>query len=1266
MFYSGWKFRVPQSLDLSMANSGSLQKGGQIIFQNHPVQATGRGGVSTISILAPSTPALSRPARRSDTAADPRRKPFHVKTDAPMAPLSGLFYAEVQILDIGMVGGGGGRRTAPGLVVGVCDAALPSHRLPGEEAHSVGLFLAQRMMHQNGSRESTRVTIPAAALSARYRFRPVMDTASSSPDPASFARTTPPFFAFPHRGETARAPPYAWSSSSAACLLERDSRAGDGALRELGEGDAVGCLVNFADGSVQFTVNGYILPGCVSKFDTPRPTWSGYYFAVGLQRRTGWVRLQVILQSGVCPLPRVKVWSANACSRVIPALLNGDAHEQGPDGTKEGGTRNQVNGDAAETTVTGEPVETPFRPVGNPYPSIMNPKDAKLTEEVVILFDVAAYGRQIAEDQIRENYSRLFNGNWMESSFDDATVAVILQQYFSSRGMVRTMSVFLSELAEMRVPSVLPCAHSGPPEVEAVRAENRTKEASHSRSKNSSSPQSAKASSGFPAWKKEGQLPIISSMTMLEYTSEVETLRHMFMESFSPPSLLEALNSFPLQQPTSKTPKPSHARGFASKEAKEADGEGQGGVYPERTTDVLDYLLNHHNIVLPQVRCALASGLNTTIDSLDAILPSRFWALLFFSRRQDILFVIKALQVIDTGLDWVLGNFSEVRRQFSPQRAQSEGGLPESKIKGKHSNNTESDESFSTNTNGMFSSSLEMELIEQKLLMYYTNTVLSPFHSIKASERAAKRFGVRKFYHSSAFRNECTRETINGYQRRSESKNEEDCVRVASLPPLEDISWNEMSDTAIDECLLAHIQECRRVASTSDVEGGANGTSLKTAAPWEAVGQVILLGSVPLVAPPSSSTQIALGESLVTVVLHVMAFLKHALLSHSTTAQDKESFVRRANFERAPREAEDAAAVRKGGCGRAQGGGESPKEKIPHYPDSKAKYHATSVAVGMTEGSVVDLLRWVARWEALLQRAQQQYHKSAWALLQCALEEFNDRTQRRLFRLLHNEGNRNGVEPRKPAASPFNVHDDEQEEGMKTSLPVHCRDTAPSTFMEYLIPSNGALSCMGMPLSSENGGGLVNPEERASKSAYVAHSESDPNGGVAMDKENHREVAGCPESTGEAAKTGLTGRDPSGRELGRRDEVLAHLLAFGQPPLRTVYRRAHAVAALKPQQHIITCAFLAALEEGMRGLPSIGVFASTAKRSPSSSTALTSPSQERKRNTPLSFVSSLPASGAGYGEGGDGEIALEEGDWAVDEYYLGSVYLKRVYRYMFS
>ncbi|CCW65947.1 unnamed protein product [Phytomonas sp. Hart1] len=1014
-----------------------------------------------------------------------------------------------------------------------------------------------------------------------------------------------------------------------------------------------------------------------------------------MQRSTSSVRLRVILQSGACPPPQVKVWGSGVCGSSIPPFSNGASHPEGSGSLTEEGTRNPLLKTTTKTAPTNRPLDSTFQSLGSSTShSITSPVANKSIEEVVILFDVAAYGRQIAESKIRENHPRLFNRNWMENSFDDAAVAVILQQYFSRRGMTRTMSTFLAELAEMRVLMYPSGAYSRSSEVEETRVENGTKATFHSVSDHSSSSHNEEVSHGVLGPKKGGCLSSTLPTSLLEYTSEVETLRRMFMATLSHPSVLAFSDLFPFQHLASKPLEPSHTGMPQAEDSKGVYDHTQGGIYPKETTDVLDYLMNHHHILLPTGRCALISILNTTLDSLDSILPSRFWALLFFSLRQDILFVIKALQVIDTGLDWLLRSLFDVRRQFSPKKARGNGISHDNSVKEKHSNYTDSDNVFSANASEMFFSPFGMELIEQKLLTYYTNAVLKPFHDIKTSKRAARRYRARKSTDSPEFQKGSIQPHISPHELMSELNDEEDCIPVTSSSP-DGISCSGVAGATINEYLLTHIQECRRIAFASPARGGTDNVSSSTAAPWEAVAKILMLDSTPFVAPPSSSTQIALIQSLLTVVLHVMAFFKHMLSSNLAEAQLNNGCVDKDNLGKGVPDAQGGATVRKGKCRNS-------KEKRSHNSNVKAKTNAPSAATHMVDSSAVELLNWVGRWESLLQRARQQYHKSTWALLQHALDEFNDRIQRRLVRFLRNGNGLVGVEPPGRVGSASDPPNEARrgDSGIFSSLQGN--PTGPTTYMEYLLRPNPAPNH-----STELPGASKAPPFTHLHQAGAVDSKPEPPAGDPMDRAPNGTTSPLTNAPIHPKRgKGAKGGGPVTGEIAHGEAGLELLLTLGQPTLRATFRRTHAVASLKPQQHITTCAFLAALEEGMRGLPDIGALTTGAfseqtdpeevptekttthkqsrtgvhtptearvsvmKKSPSSA-VLKSSSKERKRNVPSLLISSPRADGIINEEEsrtGDthSEAALEGGDWAVDEYHLGSIYLKRVYEYMFN
>ncbi|KEG09958.1 hypothetical protein DQ04_04381000 [Trypanosoma grayi] len=240
MFYSGWKFPTPQRL----AASGCQQDA------NYFVQETCSPGICLLHSIATSR----SPGGSSANAASRRDSNgrIHLKSDVPIHPNSGVFYFEVEVRSTAAGAGdasssGGGGLAEPELVIGVCRESLPPHSLPGEEACSIGLFTAQRMVYMNGRSEGEAVRFPVGS-------RPRNSSCSSNASGPQEERRT----------------------------------------KGVRVGDTVGCIVNLLDGTVQFTFNGELLDvGATLSRSMPS---KGYYPAVGMFRFVPAVSLRVVFQ----------------------------------------------------------------------------------------------------------------------------------------------------------------------------------------------------------------------------------------------------------------------------------------------------------------------------------------------------------------------------------------------------------------------------------------------------------------------------------------------------------------------------------------------------------------------------------------------------------------------------------------------------------------------------------------------------------------------------------------------------------------------------------------------------------------------------------------------------------------------------------------------------------------------------------------------------------------------------------------------------------
>ncbi|KAH8616897.1 SPRY domain [Trypanosoma vivax] len=239
MFYSGWEFPNPQR----MMCSSEQQDGGYF------VQDTYSPGISLVHFLPPN---MIR--ARTSTAGSPRSRAggrIHVKGNAPIHPNSGIFYFEVEVRSVA----GGDKNDAGvgtgevGLVVGICRASLPPGALPGEEAGSIGLFTAQRMVYLNGRGE----------------------------------------------GESVRFPSGAYGRNSVGVRRDDAGEQEERRFKGVQLGDTVGCVVNLLEGTVQFTFNGRLID-FVHTLNS-RGMKQGYYPAVGVFRRLPAVSLRVVFQS---------------------------------------------------------------------------------------------------------------------------------------------------------------------------------------------------------------------------------------------------------------------------------------------------------------------------------------------------------------------------------------------------------------------------------------------------------------------------------------------------------------------------------------------------------------------------------------------------------------------------------------------------------------------------------------------------------------------------------------------------------------------------------------------------------------------------------------------------------------------------------------------------------------------------------------------------------------------------------------------------------
>lgn len=287
MFYSGWTLPAPTSMNVSaltadMRQSGAASNAANPYVKELPLPEAAEGptagaeaGAEPAVETQPSSPLPQPPAslpptqsggtgcvlqlapraaltykemeqqlqRRGSGSSDG----FHIKSNLPLQAQTGVVLMECVVTRppvsplhtvVGTEEKGkqaspnsaaaAAKHPLPALVIGVCPRQLPWFSLPGEVNHSVGFYVAQRLIVKHGSDDRDEVVVPLEATN-----------------------------------------PNVGSSS------------GGGGGR-VGEGDVVGCLVDLMRHTLAFTVNRHVVS--TQRLD-PAVEDGSLYFAVGLARR---------------------------------------------------------------------------------------------------------------------------------------------------------------------------------------------------------------------------------------------------------------------------------------------------------------------------------------------------------------------------------------------------------------------------------------------------------------------------------------------------------------------------------------------------------------------------------------------------------------------------------------------------------------------------------------------------------------------------------------------------------------------------------------------------------------------------------------------------------------------------------------------------------------------------------------------------------------------------------------------------------------------
>ncbi|KAK7197051.1 hypothetical protein NESM_000649000 [Novymonas esmeraldas] len=96
---------------------------------------------------------------------------FHVKSDAPAMSQAAVVFMECVVRGPSAPQPSTAAKSiAPALVLGVCQRSLEWYSLPGEAEHSVGFYVAQRLIVKNGSEDGDAVKLPDGSGGSRVNI----------------------------------------------------------------------------------------------------------------------------------------------------------------------------------------------------------------------------------------------------------------------------------------------------------------------------------------------------------------------------------------------------------------------------------------------------------------------------------------------------------------------------------------------------------------------------------------------------------------------------------------------------------------------------------------------------------------------------------------------------------------------------------------------------------------------------------------------------------------------------------------------------------------------------------------------------------------------------------------------------------------------------------------------------------------------------------------------------------------------------------------
>lgn len=1135
------------------APAPALKNKGVVHLQfSTPVTFVTEGGEAGAAAAAAAAAAAGRAKSHASRGG---HSAFHVRSDCPLMPQLGVAYMEVQIEKLprsereSTKGSGAMTSASPplGLVVGICSDALPARKLPGEQDRSIGLFYSQSMVYSNGLGEGERVSLltrSSAAPGATAAPGNASETRAGSPLPATegvggeWGPGSPPLQSYFRLAADG-------SSPTTATGTERGSGSPGGhpslptrgRRRELREGDTLGVLVDFIEGSVRFTYNGELVEGYTGAVERAERSEGGrwrqqqqhhraavstattvgisqarkapnsaegggggggggandYYFALGLQRSvTGPVTFKVVFQSGVLPVPGVHVLAS------LPRFPGPSAAVEGP-------------------------------PSGTD----------------LVVFDLARYATKEAERKLKGQYPRLCGKSWCEGELDDRAVQAMLRQFFVSRGLSKTLASLEREISEL-----------SPQREEAHRAEN---------------PQ--RSGLACPAEKD----------ALMSYSDFIDTARKLVLGTAPQKTQGGLLSSSSSSSSSSFSPS----------------------------------LVLEHHCLLPMHRAVFYSALGkkradqtpaaTGFDIGGELLSPHFWGLLLFSRRMDLLFTLKAMQAAELVLETCEKYLAHIQERYGPRSAAPANG---GKTKRQRS-------TFDCPA-----------AVESRLLAAYSTAVILPMQEI------AKRATVKGGGSSSA----STMPSSSHLEGRASSASK--VGQAHSWQDLAQLPQEALRESFFDYLNAAEQRNSRGNAAEEaeeEEEGvtqvkkkGSSAATREAAFPSrsssqyadhrgraEAAATVLLTAAIPLLAAPTTATQLRLGETMVSFFSHTQAFFSQ--LTQGPLSGRKSSRSRRDSIE-------DTSTSQD-----SEENNEENESAQYAYADEAAPKAAG--AVGGHSCDTELLMTCLVNWSSLINKARQQYRRRAYALLQRSLEECNQWVGVTLSRWLsekealgREEARDNGHPARASDADPsrhrhrgVHLHNEEEEEGSDEEEEAVADYSTADDCGDERKGDSGGEAAPAAPARDGLGGevpGVLACLTRAPAiPSYISAESERPNSSMVR-------------------------------------------LPPGHPSLRALYRRCLATASLDPIAQVSTNFFMTKLSAaGRRVATERTVLAARARPAgPSGRTAEDVPSPfKRAAASPSAAAASVSAAGA---------YESREG-WAADEFYLASVYLQRVYRCLF-